>query len=313
MIKAMRSGFLLGLMVVLVFAGGYFYNFAMAVCPIPIEYRIGVLDDRFDLTEDEAKVAVAAAAEVWEEATGQNLFIYDEHAEFPVNFIFDERQAFRNEEERLRSQLDTASEVNDAITSTYENLKTEYQRLSQQFQSQIAAYDKRLADYNATVDEYNQQGGAPQSVYEELKEEKEALDDERERLKRVDQQLDEMVEKINGLGEQGNALIENYNENVGEFNDRYGELPEFTQGDYGNGRINIYTYKDLEELHTVLVHEFGHALSLDHVEGEASVMYYLIGGQPDELKLSAADLAEFDRVCGSMNLWDKIMYRLTNN
>lgn len=109
-------------------------------------------------------------------------------------------------------------------------------------------------------------------------------------------------------------MVENYNENVGEFNDRYAqEAREFTQGDFSDGRINIYTYTDEQELTTVLIHELGHAMSLEHVDGSSSMMYFQIGEQPLEFELSATDLSEFNRVCGSMSLWDKLVYKLANN
>ena len=309
----MRSGFLLALMITLVFAGGYLYNLAQAVCPVPISYRIGVLDDRFGLSEDEAKVAVAEAAEVWESATGQNLFTYDDTASFAVNFIFDERQAFLNEEGNFRDRLEAAENINEALTETHATLLEDYNALKTAYANKVDSYEANLRAYNQTVHQYNQEGGAPPEKFAELEEEKETLDKERQSLNSMAAQLNDMVDKINDIGDRGNALITNYNENVGEFNERIGDKREFTQGDYQEGRINIYTYQDERELQTVLIHEFGHALSLDHVEGEESFMYFLIGGQPADMMLSEFDLTEFNRVCGSMNLWDKIVYRLTTN
>lgn len=68
----------------------------------------------------------------------------------------------------------------------------------------------------------------------------------------------------------------------------------------------MYTFETPEELTLVLVHELGHALSLNHVEGEASVMHYLLGGQQAHVALSEEDLVEFNRVCGEKSLWEKL-------
>lgn len=306
----MRSGFTIVLMVTVLFAGGYFYNLAQAVCPIPLTYRVGEIDERFNLTESEAKVAIAEAAEVWEAATSQNLFIYDDEAEFTVNFIYDERQELVNDEVDFEEKLETAQDVNDALSDTYAALVAEYNKLKLAYADRAESYEQRFTTYNNTVRQYNEAGGAPKGVFEELEAERAALERERAALNALGKELNELVAEINAIGEKGNSLIKNYNENVGEFNERFGQFREFTQGDYMSGRINIYTYKDEQELQTVLVHEFGHALSLDHVEGDASVMHYLIGGQPADLALSSEDVAEFNRVCGDMNLWDKIVYRL---
>lgn len=309
----MRSGFILTLFVTLLFAGGYFYNLAQAVCPVPVTYRIGSVDERFGLTLDEAKVAVTEAAEIWEEATGQNLFTYDEEADFEINFIFDERQEFTDAEERFENRLESAADVNNAIGETYTKLVADYDALKLQYADRVAAYERRLDSYNETVREYNEQGGAPKDVYEELEVERQYLDEERSVLQDLDTQLNQLVAEINNISEKGNALVRDYNREVGIFNKEYGEPREFTQGDYNYERINIYTYKDEAELELVLAHELGHALSLGHVEGDSSVMYFLIGDQPAELSLTETDLGEFNRVCGDMNLWDKIVYRLSNN
>jgi len=309
----MRSGFSVTLIVVLLFAGGYFYNLAQAVCPVPLTYRVGELDERFGLTLDEAKVAIAEAAETWEAATGQNLFSYDDKAAFTVNFIFDERQALINEEMSFAEKLEGAEGRNEVLTITYEALVQQYEAVKSNYEFEVDRFENRLADYNATVAKYNAQQGAPPDVYAELQDERAALDAKRLELDRVANRLNIMVGEINEIGQKGNQLIASYNENVGQFNERFGGGREFTQGDYQSNRINIYTFKDGWELHTVLTHEFGHALSLDHVEGTASVMHHLIGGQPAELALSSEDLSEFNRVCGDMSLWDKIVYRLSYN
>lgn len=306
----MRGGFSVTLIVVLLFAGGYFYNFAQAVCAIPLKYRVGELDERFDLTLDEAKVAIAAATEVWEEATGKNLFTYDENADFTINFAYDERQALVEEEVTFTNQLESAKDINDALTATYDSLVADYNALKATYENKVVAYEQHFKNYNQTVDSYNESGGAPPEVFDELEAEKAALEAERRELNSLSSQLNALVMEINSIGEKGNSLIEDYNEDVGDFNNRFGQSREFTQGDYRGDHINIYTFKDQWELETVLAHELGHALSLDHVEGEESIMHYLMGDQPLTPSLSSPDLMEFNRVCGEMSIWDKIVYRL---
>ncbi len=309
----MRSGFSIIFVATVVFAGGFFYNLAQAVCPTPLSYRVGELNEQFELSLDEAKVAISEAAELWEEMTGQNLFSYDEEATFTINFVFDERQEFADAETSFKDKLEAAESVNSSVGETHTTLLEEYQDLQQIYTNQVKDFEDRLLAYNQEVEEYNKQGGAPVEAFEALEQEKVDLDIERQTLDQLANQLNEMADEINRLGEKGNALIENYNEKVGVFNEQFGESREFTQGDYQGDKINIYTYKDKLELRTVLAHELGHSLSLDHVEGEESVMHYLIGGQPPDLSLSLTDVAEFNRVCGDMSIWDKIMYRLSNN
>lgn len=294
------------------FGGGYFYYIAQAVCPTPLTYKIGELDEDFNLSLDEAKLAVADATEVWENATGRNLFSYDEDALFTINFIFDERQAFTEAETEFKEKLDAAEHINEAIGDTYASLVEQYNTLRTSYADKVESYERRLNVYNETVEQYNNQGGAPPDAFEELKQEKKELDEEQYSLDTLASNLNGLVEEINNIGEKGNSLVQTYNQGVGVYNKTFGETREFTQGDYQGDRINIYTYEDKDELKLVLVHELGHALSLGHVQGSSSVMFYLIGEQLRDVALTDADLSEFDRVCGNLSIWDKIELRLHN-
>ena len=89
------------------------------------------------------------------------------------------------------------------------------------------------------------------------------------------------------------------------YNSRFAEAKEFTQGDYTGTAINIYQYDAEDELTIVLAHEFGHALSLDHVLNAHSIMYYFMDEQQVGKGLSTEDIAEFNRICGQKNAFAK--------
>lgn len=301
----MRTPYAVTFMLVLLLGGTYWFTRVEAQCNLPLSYQIGDIDERFDLTHNEARVALMDAEAVWENATGQNLFRYDEEADFKVNFVFDERQALTEAEKTLRERLDASKDINNAIDDTYATLVKKYNELELQYKDQIEAYERRLNAYNDKVAQYNDSGGAPPDVYEELTEEKEALDREQESINQRAGELNELVKKINRLGEEGNRLVDIHNRHVEVYNETFGDGKEFTQGDFHHDEINVYTFSDRDELVLVLAHELGHAISLGHVEGEASVMYYLMGRQPDELTLSEQDIAAFESVCGQTDAYSR--------
>ena len=292
--------YLLPLLVVVVVVSGVFYwlEEAHSTCKIPIGYRIGVIDNGFDITDKEARNAISDAESLWEDATGRNLFTYDEEAELTVNFIFDDRQEFSNEAHELREILDTKEELSESIKEQYENMVSRYDTLKSSYGEKLAAYENDLAVHNGEVAHWNNEGGAPPEVYERLNESQRQLNEESQELARLARQLNNLVTQINALGTQGNRVVEDYNEDVQEYNDRFNHAHEFTQGDYQGDSINIYQFDDGTELRIVLAHELGHALSLDHVNDAQSVMYYLMEGQLENLVLSAFDLSEYERVCG---------------
>lgn len=308
---AMRNNLAVLLLVTILGAGGYFYVAISAICPVPIAYRLGTLDPRFNLSEDSALEAIEAAAAVWEDASGQDLFIYDERAHFTVNFVYDERQAFTEAEEATRAELSVAEEVNQTISEEYQALVANYDALQASHEAAVAAYERELNRYNEAVASYNQAGGAPQDVFEKLEADRADLEATRASLDSEREELNRLVAQINDISERGNAIVERYNDEVLTYNDTFGAAREFTQGTYSSdGRIDIYTFTDQAELHLVLAHELGHALSIDHVSGSESVMYFLIGEQPEPLRLSEEDMAMFKRVCGEGRGWRTIEQKI---
>lgn len=294
----MRTPYAVSFMLVLLLLGTYWFTHVEAKCSLPLPYRIGELDERFDLTAEEARIALMEAEAVWENATGKNLFRYDENAEFTVNFIFDERQALTEAEKDLRERLDASEDINTAIDETYATLVAEYNELNIQYKDRVQEYEQKLNAYNAEVERYNSSGGAPPEVYEKLAREKASLDQEQRGINELASELNALVREINRIGEKGNQLVDIHNHHVEVYNDTFGEEREFTQGDYHRDTINIYTFSDRTELLLVLAHELGHAISLDHVENEESIMYFLMGGQGEDPTPTTEDLAEYELVCG---------------
>ncbi len=297
---------LAGLLVLsLVIAGGYWYRFAESKCNLPVAYDIGDVDERFDISTNEIRAALTDAESLWEDATGHNLFTYTEGATFKVNFVFDDRQATAIKEETVREELNTKEATSAHIRSEYERLASEYKKLKESYEARVAAYEKALAAHNAEVESWNKKGGAPESVFKDLTTTKVALQKEHTSLNAMTSDLNRLVSSINKLGDVGNQTVEDYNDDVTWYNSMFGGEREFTQGEYQGSHINIYQFDDGSELRRVLAHEFGHALSLGHVEGDASVMHYLLEGKTADAKLSGEDLAEFNRVCGSAEPWYK--------
>ncbi len=302
-------------LIVLVFASGFFYLEAKTVCPVPISYTLGVLDERFGISEDEAKAAIADAAATWEETTGIELFAYsDDPSAFPVNFIFDERQRLTNVQSNFLDQLDATESQSDQVRAEHASLVARYETAEARYQTAEATYNTRLAVYNAEVDGYNEAGGAPPEEFERLNQEQQDLDRELETLNQQVIELNRLATEINATGEKGNRLIEVFNQGVNTYNHRFGEPREFTQGDYQGDKINIYQFNDGDELRLVLAHELGHALHIDHVEGEQSIMYFLMDDQAVDLTLTSEDIAAFNTVCGDGTIWSKLAWhRLTTS
>lgn len=294
----MRKVFLYVLCVTLIFGGVYWYRFAESKCRVPVLYDIGDIDPRFNISKDEVRDALSTAESLWEDATGKNLFTYTPGTPFKVNFVYDERQDVTDESHEAQTVLDSKQNISEEIYTKYARMQEEYEDLKASYEARVARYEENLAAYNAEVSEWNSKGGAPEDAYRDLASRERALESESKELNERAQKLNDFTEALNELSFKGNQVVEDYNKDVAWYNTMFATEREFTQGEYHGDAISIYQFDDMTELKKVLAHELGHALSLDHVEGAASIMHDVMEGAFSGFALSSFDIAEYNRVCG---------------
>lgn len=295
----MRTQYFISLIVALMVAGTFWYHSTANVCPVPLAYRLGELDSSFALSPEAARAHIEAAAAVWETGVERDLFVYDETADFTINFQFDERQEFADSESAQRRSLDAQKAENDRLIADLERLEGEYETLAASYSTRLDQYEADLTAYNQRVSRYNDQGGAPQEVFAALEAERIELNQRSAELGRTADQLNQLVNRINQLGADTNRRVDAYNRQVDAYNEEFGYSREFTQGDYQGDRINIYKFSTENELVTVLAHEFGHALGIDHVDDPDSLMYYLMDDTDQVPALGTADRRAYLEVCGA--------------
>jgi Matrixin len=298
----MRGVYFISLVATIIFATGFWYTNTAHLCPIPVTYRLGEVDDRFPITREEILEVLAKAEAVWEEPLGFDLFVYDETSTFPVNFIYDERQQMAATQEQWELALDAKQVQYESVLAEVKSSAARYETKSASYTTMREEYEAALAIYNQTVEDYDANGGVPEGAYPALRAEESRLQKQLSDLIAEDKALRVLSQELNALADRGNAMIEKYNGEVEQYNEVYGQPETFTQGDFARSRINIYKFTDTEELTQVIAHEFGHALGIGHVEGEASVMYYL-NTERDFPSLSVTDQAAFSTACGDQNTW----------
>jgi hypothetical protein len=286
---------------VLIVSTAFWYVATAAVCPVPISYRLGEVDERFPISVNEARVVLTAAEAVWEDELLRDLFVYDESANFTINFIYDERQQMASTEEEWRIELDRQEAESQRILGEVRKMAAAVSAAQEAFMVERERYEIRLTAYNNQVAAYNNVGGAPEDEFAALQAEQAQLAALLAKLVATEEDIRRRADEVNELGETGNQIIELYNRQVVQYNEIYGNIEQYTQGDFQRERINVYKFSDTTELTKVIAHEFGHALGVGHVEGDGSLMYYLMAEQPDNIALSEEDIAAFLEECGSGN------------
>lgn len=268
-------------------------------CRTPLKYSIGPIDPRFNLTAKQLQDTVAQAAQVWEKASGLNLFQYDPSAPLQIKMVYDVRQQATNEAESLEADLNALNTKQATLDKQYSGLNSQYNQQLAALKTAIADYEKDLKDYNADVANWNKQGGAPPDEYDKLKKRKKDLDSRYDSLKNQEAELNKLGRQINAIAAQENKIVNNYNQEVTTFQNKYGGTQEFEKGVFDSAAgITIYQYKETDDLRMTLIHELGHALGLEHVQNPKSIMYYLMGEQDlDNPTLSADDLTALKNIC----------------
>lgn len=291
-------------------ASGYGYSILDPVCKLPVTYRIEEIDSRFHTSKEEV-IRIAQKAElVWETPIGKNLFTYSPEGKLPVTFVYDERQENALKEAELQDDLLKKEHANETVADEYARLTKQYEKLETTYKMQKDVYDTHLDRYNTKVETINAQGGATPEEQEILQEEAEQLGSEARLLDGVTDKLNTLGDKINSLQVKGNKLVEDYNSVVDSYNETVGKEREFTQGDYSRDGIRIYQFTSEEELTIVLAHEFGHAVSIGHVEGDTSIMYDTMAKQAIDFGLSDSDVQAFNSVCVERSVFEQSFYGL---
>ena len=251
-----------------------------SICETPKTYRIGSIDDRYNMSSDDFLIHLQNAEKIWEDRWDGNLFEYKSDGDIEVNLVYDQRSFLSGQINQLDSQVRAQkNDLNPKIE--------EYKRKASEFQANI----KQL---NTDISYWNERGGAPPEEFDKLI----------ERQKNLQAQSDNLKQEAEFLN-QSTAL---FNQQIGElqgtvdnFNQQLAFKPEEGEYIYDNGieTINIYFDNSETELVHTLAHELGHSLRIEHNNNKLSIMY------PETTTittLSADDLIGLNNACAEKSI-----------
>jgi len=271
-------------------------------CSEPLSFRVGNIDERFSITQEELIELLKDAANIWSEAADTTVIEYDEEGEISVNLVYAEEQQLSDRERQYRDRLE-----HEEFSITV--LENEYTRLNKQYEEDIRNYDRDSRELQQSIDrlnawvvQKNNEGGFNEEDLEQYERRKAEIDHVKRDLAVRERMLKRKAAELNDKITFLNEKIEAKNRLVDEYNRQFTGTRKFTQGAYEGTNesrsINIFHFLDKNELRLVIAHEMGHALGIAHVSNPESVMHELMEQQNRrDLELTDEDIKALQQIC----------------
>jgi predicted DNA-binding protein YlxM (UPF0122 family) len=269
-------------------------------CQSPINYSLGEVDPRFNISRDQIIKALKQTESIWETSIGKNLFSYSENGKLKISLIYDSRQESTIKLQQLGLNINEDKDTYDTLKLQYNSLLSNYNDQKSSLQVLIKNYDTAKAEYEKQAIYWNKKGGAPVNEYNKLTNDKLNLEELTNQIRTLQNSITSLVGNINATANVLNRIAASLNLNVSNYNDIGAtQETEFQEGVYKkdlNGEeIIVYQFDSYNKLVRVLAHEFGHALGLGHTNDSNSIMYKI--NQGTNLLLTQEDLSALKTMC----------------
>lgn len=256
-------------------------------CQTYLTISIGQIDPQFELTSEEVSRIASEAMREWEIEVRKNSAAYIEEM-ITINFIHNlnskvgkEDFEWRNKIEHIRSNI---QKNRLAYITNLQNLNKKWEV----FEEEINSYDLQRKGWQRKFD----------------KEKLEALEQLQERLMEKERNLELKRRSVESEYVALNRMRDSRDSLINEYKQRFDLQKDITLGVYErNGTsqtIDIYYFNNPEQLKSILLHEFGHAYGIKHIEGSNSIMRHKIEANGKiKAKLSNTDIEALKNICST--------------
>ena len=168
-------------------------------CREPITYRLGNVDERFNLTREEFRTAVNMAAAMWGKPFYRDLFREDHDGAIEINLLYDYRQEATDRLKKLNYKIDRSKGSYEELKSCLENLRAEYEQKKARLNSDFNDHNAKVNAFNTETESWNRHGEAPQSIHMRLMKEKDELVILNDHLHTRQEEMKALVDTINSM------------------------------------------------------------------------------------------------------------------
>lgn len=255
-----------------------------------LRYKIGEIDPRFGINQDQLKTIIQQAADIWYLGTSKQYFSYDPNAQLTINLIYDQRQADSEARQLELNRLDQSKSMTHLERQKLKQFEDDLDFQHRQIELVKSNYQSKLDQYNQQVQSFNQTQSRSEALRDYLQTQKQQLENEQLNVQhQIDTfnlnvaRLNQQVDAINSMNDQFNASVANFNQHF--------QPKQFDKGLFNGREINIYQFQNQEDLRLTLAHELGHGLGLKHSDDPQSLMYPILEKQNfKDFVLTQADL-----------------------
>ncbi len=258
---------------------------------LPLGYDIGSIDPRFGVSRERVLELADEARTVWETAAGRDLFRLTPGAALTVSLVFDWRQEKLLAALAAKGALDGNGQSFDRIQAAYNEESRRLQESKIAFEADVARLRERVADYSARVARWNEGTARIEGERRLLDADRKDLEAGQAALVQKRTELNDWIARLAGLSDTLNGLIAAHNLEVENFNGTYVRTRDFEKGVFDGTAIRIYEFEKDADLKLTIIHEFGHALGLPHVEDPRAIMNRKLALQDlDNITLAPEDV-----------------------
>lgn len=264
---------------ILILTGGGFYaymqytgfeNMPLYTSPCKtLEYKIAKVDSEFPLNKKVFRNIVKKSEKKWEGQINVDLFEYNPEAEFSINLVYNDNLSkfkgkalspFEKEVKKIKEKRDSLARKYDKTSGEYNDMVDKYNRLSK--------------EYNQEIKKMEQKEDFDQDKYEQLQKKQERFQDLNKKIKQKKKKAKQLADKVKEVKGKLELKTKNREGGTNTFKNKFGLEEKFNQNNLKDNKLNIYSFRTPDTLKLKLMHQMGHALGLEHADGnKSSIMY----------------------------------------